>query len=97
MMKKYGIWKVVLVAADGEVGRVEIVGTSGKNAKARVESRYEGCEVLKMTRSKWLTGFEYSTMSKAIREAYPSYANDIMDVLVDCGFFETTPGGVEDN
>lgn len=96
-MKKYGIWKVVLVTADGEIVRVEITGTSGKNAKARVEARYKGCEVLKMTRFEWLTGFEYSTMSKAIREAYPNYVNEIMDVLVDCGFFETTPGGVEDD
>lgn len=88
-MKKYGIWKIVLLdASSGEVVKCEITATSGKAAKARVESRYEGCEVLKMIRLDWLTGFDYSVMSKVIQEAYPSYANALMDVFIDCGLFE---------
>lgn len=72
---------------DGEVVRCNVTAISGKNARQRIESRYEGCEVLKMSRVGWMTGFSYAQLSAAVRSAFPEYVNEIMDILVDCGLF----------
>ena len=59
-MKRYGIWKITLVSVSGEVVICEITARSGKDARKRAESRYEGCQILKMTRKTWLDRFIYS-------------------------------------
>ena len=94
-MKKYGVWNCIILL-NGEVLRCSITATSGKNARQRVEARYEGCEVLKMNRVGWVTGFSYEQLSAAVRSVFPEYVNEIMDILLDCGLFEETSGGVED-
>lgn len=86
-MKKYGVWNCVILTNDGEVARCSVTATSGKNARQRVEARYEGCEVFKMTRVGWMTGFSYAEMSAVVRSAFPEHANEIMDILIDCGLF----------
>lgn len=96
-MKKYGVWNGVILSNGGEVARCSVTATSGKNARQRIEARYEGCEVLKMTRVGWMTGFSYAQLSAAVRSAFPEYVNEIMDILCDCGLFEETSGGVEDD
>ena len=86
-MKKYGIWKTVLLDASGEVVKCEITATSGKNAKARVEAAHEGGEVLKMTRVEWLNGFSYAQLSAALLNAYPNYGHALAQILADNGVF----------
>lgn len=86
-MKKYGIWKVILQTVSGEVIKQEVTATSGKDAKARIERFYEGCEVFKMTRVEWLTGFSYSQLSAAILGACPTWGQALLDILTDNGVF----------
>lgn len=86
-MKKYGIWKVVLQTASGEVIKQDVTAISGKDAKARIEKLYEGCEVFKMIRVEWLNGFSYSQLSAAILGACPTWGQALLDILTDNGVF----------
>ena len=86
-MKRYGIWKITLVSVSGEVVICKITARSGKDAKKRAESLYEGCEVLKMTREVWLNCFSYSLMSAALLNFHPNYGQALLDILEDNGIF----------
>ena len=86
-MKRYGIWKITLVSASGEVVKCEITARSGKDARSRAESRYEGCQILKMERIKWLTDFSYAAMSVLLLDAYPNYGSSLLQILADNGLF----------
>ena len=86
-MKRYGIWKITLVSVSGVAFMCEITARSGKDARKRAEARYEGCQILKMTRVKWLTGFSYSQMSAALLNFDPNYGQALLDILADNGVF----------
>lgn len=86
-MKRYGIWKITLVSVSGEVVICEITARSGKDARSRAESRYEGCQIFKMTRVTWLTGFSYSQLSAALLNFDPNYGQALLDILADNGVF----------
>ena len=86
-MKRYGIWKITLVSVSGEVVICEITGRSGKDARSRAESRYEGCQILKMERIKWLTDFSYAAMAELLLAAYPNYCVSLLTILEDNGIF----------
>ena len=86
-MKRYGIWKITLVSFSGEVAICEITARSGKDARKRAEARYKGCQILKMTRVNWLTGFSYSKMSEVLLNFYPNYGQSLLDILADNGVF----------
>ena len=86
-MKRYGIWKITLVSVSGEVVMCEITARSGKDARSRAESRYEGCQILKMDRIKWLTDFSYAAMSVLLLDAYPNYGSSLLQILADNGLF----------
>lgn len=86
-MKRYGIWKITLVSVSGEVVICEITARSGKDARSRAESRYEGCQILKMDRIKWLTDFSYAAMSVLLLDAYPNYGSSLLQILEDNGLF----------
>ena len=86
-MKRYGIWKITLVTVSGEVVICEITARSGKDARSRAESSYEGCQILKMTRVTWLTGFSYSQLSTALLNFDPNYGQALLDILADNGIF----------
>ena len=86
-MKRYGIWKITLVSVSGEVVICEITARSGKDARKRAESRYEGCQILKMERIKWLTNFSYAAMSVLLLDAYPNYGSSLLTILEDNGLF----------
>ena len=86
-MKRYGIWKITLLSVSGEVVICEITARSGKDARKRVESRYEGCQILKMTRIKWLTDFSYTAMQNLLIDAYPEYGSSLLHILEDNGIF----------
>lgn len=86
-MKRYGIWKITLVAVSGEVVICEITARSGKDARSRAESRYEGCQILKMERIKWLTDFSYAAMSVLLLDAYPNYGSSLLQIFSDNGLF----------
>ena len=86
-MKRYGIWKITLLNVSGEVVICKITARSGKDARKRAESRYEGCQILKMTRTKWLTGFSYSQLSAALLNFDPLYGQALLDILADNGVF----------
>ena len=88
-MKRYGIWKITLLTVSGEVVICEITARSGKDARSRAEARYEGCQILKMTRVKWLTGFSYSQLSAALLNFDPSYGQALLDILEDNGVFSS--------
>lgn len=87
-MKKYGIWRCIVADAEQRMHRCEITATSGKAARSRMEARYPGCDVLKMSRVKWLNNFSYAKMSTVLSGVYPDDVDAIMDVLIDCGLFE---------
>ena len=96
-MKRYGIWKITLVSVSGEVVICEITARSGKDARSRVESRYEGCQILKITRIKWLTDFSYTVMSVLLLDAYPEYGSSLLQILSDNGLFsgqDEAPAGI---
>ena len=86
-MKRYGIWKITLVSVSGVVFICEITARSGKDARSRAESRYEGCQILKMERIKWLTDFSYEVMSVLLLDAYPNYGSSLLQILTDNGVF----------
>lgn len=92
-MKRYGIWKITLVSVSGEVVICEITARSGKDARKRVEAHYEGCQILKMTRVTWLTGFSYSQLYAALLNFDQNYGQELLDILADNGVFS----GQEDN
>ena len=86
-MKRYGIWKITLLNVSGEVVKCEITARSGKDAKSRVESLYEGCEVLQMFRKTWLDRFSYAELSAALMKCVPAYADSLLTILKDNGVF----------
>ena len=86
-MKKYGIWKITLVTVSGEVVKCDMTARSGKDAKRRVESAYEGCEVLQMFRKTWLDRFSYAELSAALMKCVPAYADSLLTILADNGVF----------
>ena len=86
-MKRYGIWKIILVSVSGEVVICEITARSGKDARKRAEAHYEGRQILKMTRVKWLNGFSYSQLSAALLNFDPNYGQALLDILADNGVF----------
>lgn len=86
-MKRYGIWKITLVSVSGEVVMCEITARSGKDARSRAEARYEGCQILKMDRIKWLTDFSYAAMSILLHDACPEYGSYLLQILEDNGVF----------
>ena len=86
-MKRYGIWKITLLNVSGEVVICKITARSGKDARSRAESRYEGCQILKMSRVTWLAGFSYSQLSAALLNFDPNYGQALLDILADNGIF----------
>lgn len=86
-MKDYGIWRVTLQTVSGEVVKLDVTARSGKDARRRIEKLYEGCEVFKMTRVSWLTGFSYSQLSAALLNFDPNYGQALIDILADNGVF----------
>ena len=86
-MKRYGIWKITLVTVSGEVVKCDMTARSGKDAKRRVESAYEGCEVLQMFRKTWLDRFSYAELSAALMKCVPAYADSLLTILADNGVF----------
>lgn len=93
-MKRYGIWKITLVSVSGEVVICEITARSGKDARKRAESRYEGCQIFKITRVVWLDGFSYAQVSAALLNAYPNYyGHALVDILEDNGVFSAVEEG----
>ena len=86
-MKRYGIWKIALVTVSGKVVICEITARSGKDARSRAEKRYEGCQIIKMTRVSWLNGFSYSQLSAALFNVAPNYGQALLDILADNGLF----------
>ena len=92
-MKRYGIWKITLVSVSGEVVICEITARSGKDARKRAESRYEGCQILKITRVVWLDGFSYAQLSAALLNCDPNYGHALVDILEDNGVFSAVEEG----
>ena len=86
-MKRYGIWKITLVSVSGEVVICEITARSGKDARKRAESRYDGCQILKITRVKWLNDFSYTAMADLLYPVYPNYCGSLLSILEDNGLF----------
>lgn len=86
-MKRYGIWKITLVSVSGEVVICDITARSGKDARLRAEKRYEGCQILKMTRKTWLNRFSYSEMADALMVCAPAYVDSLLTILADNGIF----------
>ena len=86
-MKRYGIWKITLVSVSGEVVICEITARSGKDARSRAEARYEGCQILKMERLRWLNDFSYTAMAELLLAAYPNYCGSLLTILEDNGVF----------
>ena len=89
-MKRYGIWKITLLNASGDVVRCDITARSGKDARRRAEARYAGCEILWMTRVVWLNGFSYAQLSAALLNADPNYGQALLDILADNGVFSAS-------
>nr|DAD57105.1 MAG TPA: hypothetical protein [Bacteriophage sp.] len=94
-MKKYGVWNVILLTASGEVVKQDVTATSGKDARARVEKLYEGCEVFKMARVEWLHGFSYAQLSSALLNVYPNYGLALTQILADNGVFSVNDDAPE--
>lgn len=86
-MKRYGIWEITLVSVSGEVVECEITARSGKDARKRAESLYDGCQILKITRVVWLDGFSYAQISAALMDCVPGYADALLTILADNGVF----------
>ena len=76
------------MTVSGEAVICEITARSGKDARSRAEARYEGCQILKITRVVWLDGFSYAQVSAALLNAYPNYyCHALTDILEDNGVF----------
>ena len=86
-VKKHGIWMVVLQTISGEVVKRDVTAWSGKDARRRIENLYEGCEILKMRRVSWLTGYSYAQLSAALLNFDPNYGQALIDILADNGVF----------
>ena len=86
-MKKYGIWKVVLQTAFGEVVNIDVTASSGKDARKRIEKLYEGCEIYKMVRVSWLTGFSRDQLSLTLFNFDTKFGHALADILADNGVF----------
>ena len=89
-MKRYGIWKITLLNVSGEVVICEITARSGKDARSRAESRYEGCQILKMDRVTWLVCFSYEQLSAVLLNFDPNYGQALLDILADNGVFSAS-------
>ena len=94
-MKRYGIWKITLVSVSGEVVICEITARSGKDARSRAESRYEGCQILKMERLRWLNDFSYTAMAELLLAAYPNDCSALLHILEDNGVFSGHDEGAD--
>ena len=97
-MKRYGIWKITLLSVSGEVVICEMTARSGKDARSRAEKRYEGCQILKMERLRWLNDFSYTAMAKLLLAAYPNDCSSLLHILEDNGLFsgeEEAPSNVD--
>lgn len=88
-MKEYGIWRVILQTPAGAVVKCDVTARSGKDARRRIEKLYEGCEVYKMTRVSWLTGFSRAQMSAALLNFDPNYGQALLEILADNGVFSS--------
>lgn len=86
-MKRYGIWKITLVSVSGEVVICEITARSGKDARSRAEKRYEGCQILKIERLRWLNDFSYTAMETILLAAYPNDCSSLLQIFEDNGLF----------
>ena len=86
-MKRYGIWEITIVSVSGEVVICEITARSGKDARKRAESRYEGCQIIKMERLRWLNHFSYTAMASLLLAAYPNDCSSLLQILEDNGLF----------
>lgn len=86
-MKEYGIWRVVLQTPSGDVVKCDVTASSGKDVRRRIEKRYEGCEIYKMVRVSWLTGFSYAQLASALLNFDPNYGQALLDILADNGVF----------
>lgn len=73
--------------AFGEVVSIDVTASSGKDARRRVEKRYEGCEIYKMVRVLWLTGFSRAQLSAALFSFDTKYGHALTDILEDNGLF----------
>lgn len=87
IMRKYGIWNVVILKNDSEVEKCDITATSGKDAKYRAIKFFPGCEVLKITRKLWLTGLSFSQLAAVLMGFNSEYADALLTILSDCGVF----------
>ena len=84
--------------AFGEVVNLDVTASSGKDARRRVEKRYEGCEIYKMVRVSWLTGFSRAQLSAALFSFDTKYGHALADILEDNGVFsgqEEAPSDVD--
>lgn len=98
-MKRYGIWNVVLQTAYSEVVNIYVTANSGKDARKRIEKQYEGCEIFKMVRLSWLTGFSRSQLSAVLFSFDQKYGHALADILEDNGVFsgqDTPPSDVDE-
>lgn len=73
--------------AFGEVVKIDVTASSGKDARRRIEKLYEGCEVYKMERVSWLTGFSRAKLSAALFSFDTKYGHALADILEDNGVF----------
>ena len=73
--------------AFGEVVKLDVTASSGKDARRRIEKLYEGCEVYKMKRVSWLTGFSRAQLSAALFSFDTNYGHALTDILEDNGVF----------
>lgn len=73
--------------AFGEVVKLDVTASSGKDARRRIEKLYEGCEIYKMVRVSWLTGFSRSQLSAALFSFDTNYGHALTDILEDNGVF----------
>ena len=73
--------------AFGEVVNLDVTASSGKDARRRIEKRYEGCEIYKMVRVSWLTGFSRAQLSAALFSFDTKYGHALVDILEDNGVF----------
>ena len=71
----------------GEVVKLDVTASSGKDARRRIEKLYEGCEVYKMERVSWLTGFSRAQLSAALFSFDTKYGHALADILEDNGVF----------
>ena len=95
-MKRYGIWKITIVSVSGAVFICEITARSGKDARKRAEARYEGCQILKIDRIKWLNDFSYTAMADLLLAAYPNYCGSLLSILEDNGLFSAQDAATSD-